>query len=74
MLPVLIASVAIMLFAFALFSIRVLLVRNGEFKGTCANNNPFMVKQGVTCGVCGRQSGEACGKDEPESTDRENLA
>lgn len=69
MFPVLIAAVVIMFIAFALFSIRVLLVKNGEFKGTCANNNPFMVKEGVTCGVCGRPSGEACGKDEVETTD-----
>lgn len=60
MLPVLIASISLMLIAFGLFSLRVLFVKNGEFKGTCANNNPFMVKEGVTCGVCGRQSGEEC--------------
>jgi hypothetical protein len=68
MWPVLIASVVVMLIAFALFSIRVLLVKNGEFKGTCANNNPFMVKEGVTCGVCGRTSGEVCGKEDVETT------
>jgi hypothetical protein len=66
MIPVLIASVAIMLLAFALFGIRVLLVKNGEFKGTCANNNPFMVKEGATCGVCGRVAGDPCGQDEAE--------
>ncbi len=67
MLPVLIASISIMIIAFALFSLRVLFVKDGEFKGTCANNNPFMVKEGATCGVCGRTSGEACGQDETKT-------
>ncbi len=64
MIPVLLASVALVLLAFAFFSIRVLFVKKGEFKGTCASNNPFMVKEGATCGVCGRTSGEACANEE----------
>ena len=64
MLPVLTASVIFILIAFALMAIRILLVKNGEFKGTCASNNPFMVKEGATCGVCGRKSGEACANPE----------
>lgn len=64
MLPVLILSIALVLIAFALFSVRLLLVKKGEFRGTCAGNSPFLQKDGVVCGVCGRKAGEACGKDE----------
>ncbi|MCB0524232.1 MAG: hypothetical protein H6576_19020 [Lewinellaceae bacterium] len=64
MLPVIIASVSVVLVAFFLFSLRVLFVKNGEFRGTCASNNPFMQKEGAVCGVCGRKSGEACGNEE----------
>ena len=60
MLPVIILSVILVLIGFFLFSVRLLFVKNGEFKGTCANNNPFMLKEGAACGVCGRQPGEAC--------------
>ena len=59
-LPVIILAIALVCLAFVFMGIRVLLVKNGEFKGTCANNNPFMQKEGVTCGVCGRKAGEPC--------------
>ncbi len=57
-------SIAIVGLAFALFAVRILLKKNGEFKGTCANNNPFMQKAGVTCGVCGKSAGEDCKKED----------
>lgn len=60
MFPVIILSIALVLIGFFLFSVRLLFVKNGEFKGTCANNNPFMKNEGAVCGVCGRQPGEAC--------------
>ena len=62
MLPVVLAAIVFMFIAFASFCIRILFVKNGEFKGTCASNNPFLVKQGATCGVCGRTVGEECGE------------
>lgn len=36
---------------FALMSIR-LIIKKEEFKGTCASQNPFLKKQGISCG-CG---------------------
>jgi len=68
MLPVLIVSVALMLIAFALFSVRLLFFKKGEFRGSCASNSPFLQKEGAVCGVCGRKSGEACGKDDEMPT------
>lgn len=64
MLPVLIASVLLLLAAVALFSLRILFLKNGDFRGTCAGNSPFLKKDGVVCGVCGRPAGETCGKDD----------
>ncbi len=51
---------------FVLMSVRLLLVKNGEFKGTCASQSPFLNKDGEACGYCGRNlaAGENCGKDE----------
>ena len=54
------ASILLVLMSVALLSVRLLLVKGGEFKGSCASNNPFMQKEGVVCGVCGRKPGEPC--------------
>jgi len=54
---------------FALMSVRLLFVKNGEFRGTCATQSPFLAKEGITCGYCGKTIGEgdACG--DPEKVD-----
>jgi len=63
MLKVVLVAIALVGLAFAFISIRILLIKGGQFKGTCANNNPFLQKQGVTCGVCGKPAGDACDSD-----------
>ncbi len=55
-----IITVIAVLIAFFLFSVRLIFIKNGEFKGTCANNNPMLAKEGAVCGVCGRKAGEVC--------------
>ncbi len=64
MLPLLLASVILVSAAFAMFSLRILFIKNGVFRGTCAGNSSFLRKEGVVCGVCGSQPGEDCKKDE----------
>ncbi len=66
MLPVLILSIALVLLAFALFSVRLLFLKKGEFRGSCASNSPFLQKEGAVCGACGRKTGEMCGKEEEQ--------
>ena len=61
MITVIIASVVLVVIAFAMFSVRILFKKNAEFRGTCASNNPYLQKEGVVCGVCGRKSDEPCG-------------
>ncbi len=53
---------------FALMSVRLLFLKKGEFKGTCASQSPFLNPDGGTCGYCGKDvsSGEACGNPENE--------
>ena len=53
--------------AFALIAIRILLVKGGEFRGTCSTNNPFLKQQGIDCPVCGAKPGEECKKDESKT-------
>lgn len=42
-----------MVLAFGLIGIRMLLVKNGEFRGTCSTNNPILADESGTCSVCG---------------------
>jgi len=60
---------------FILMSVRLILLKNGKFKGTCASQNPYLMKDGVTCGYCGRKvgEGETC-ENEDESEVNKILA
>jgi len=63
-------TLAILALFFVLMSVRLLLLKNGEFRGTCATQSPFLAKEGITCGYCGKVLGEgdtACG--DPEKAD-----
>ena len=51
---------------FIFMSVRLILLKDGEFKGTCASQNPYLNKEGDACGFCGRQPGEACKNDSSE--------
>lgn len=51
---------------FLLMSVRLLFKKGGEFKGTCASQNPHLVKLGITCsGSCGHDG--ACEREEEKS-------
>jgi hypothetical protein len=39
---------------FVLMSVRLIFLKNGEFKGTCASQSPYLNKEGATCGLCGK--------------------
>ena len=67
MLTALIAIGFVGLF-FVLMSVRLILLKNGEFKGTCASQSPFLNKEGITCGYCGREvkQGDSCTNSESE--------
>jgi hypothetical protein len=53
---------------FTLMSVRLIFLKNGEFKGTCASQSPFLNKEGVTCSFCGKtvDSTSSCGNPENE--------
>jgi hypothetical protein len=61
----LIATLFVGLF-FALMSVRLIFIKDGEFKGTCASQSPFLNKEGAACGYCGRLPGETCKNEESE--------
>lgn len=47
---------------FLLMSVRLIFIKGGEFKGTCASQSPFLNKEGTTCGYCGKtlNEGDPC--------------
>ena len=53
---------------FILMSVRLIFLKNGEFKGTCASQSPFLNQEGVTCGLCGKtvDSTSTCANPENE--------
>jgi hypothetical protein len=58
---------------FALMSVRLIFIKNGEFRGTCATQSPFLAKEGIACGYCGKTigAGEECG--DPEKANAPNA-
>ncbi|MFT7248598.1 MAG: hypothetical protein ACI9DJ_002641 [Algoriphagus sp.] len=62
-MQLMIVTIVAVLIAFFLFSVRLIFVKNGTFKGTCANNNPMLVQEGAVCGVCGKKPDEPCEND-----------
>jgi hypothetical protein len=51
-------------------SVRLIFLNKGEFKGTCASQNPFLNPEGAACGYCGKTvvAGASCEKNESEVT------
>jgi hypothetical protein len=53
-------TIGVLAAAVTLLALRILLVRNGEFRGTCASNNPFLKTQLGECLACGKTETESC--------------
>ncbi|MDW7690883.1 hypothetical protein R9C00_21005 [Flammeovirgaceae bacterium SG7u.111] len=43
---------------FIFMSVRLLFIKNGEFKGTCASQSPFLNKDGGPCSYCGKDASQ----------------
>ncbi|MBI2967991.1 MAG: membrane or secreted protein [Bacteroidetes bacterium] len=56
--------ICILLIGFALagIGIKILTKKGGRFYGSCASNNPFLRKDGMTCPACGAKPEEECKK------------
>jgi len=55
---------------FILMSVRLIFVKDGQFKGTCASQSPYLNKEGDTCGYCGKTvdgEGGQCKKEKLKS-------
>jgi hypothetical protein len=61
-------GIGFMALFFVLMSVRLLFLKDGEFKGTCASQSPFLNKEGATCGYCGKtmDGQQDCGNPDNE--------
>jgi len=59
---------AVIAVAFAGLAIRVIFIREGEFRGTCATSNPMLKDELGDCMVCGHEPDDEC--DEAEQNIR----
>ncbi len=59
---------------FVLMSVRLIFLKNGEFKGTCASQSPFLNNE-ETCGYCGKQvnPGDSCADPEKRQSEVEKV-
>ena len=72
-MTVVLFSIGFIALFFVLMSVRLLFLKNGEFRGTCASQSPWLVKEGTSCGYCGKtlSAGEVCA--DPEKAESSNL-
>jgi hypothetical protein len=68
LMPTVLLGIGFIALFFILMSVRLIFKKNGEFKGTCASQSPFLNKEGATCGYCGKTMtvGESCGNPDNE--------
>jgi hypothetical protein len=59
-MKIFVITVLMLMFVFAGIGIKIILKKNGKFAGTCASQNPFLNKEGETCGYCGKTAEEIC--------------
>ncbi|MDE2995995.1 MAG: membrane or secreted protein [Bacteroidota bacterium] len=60
---VIIVAAAVLGLAVGGLSLRILAVKDGEFRGTCGTNNPMLSDKLGPCTVCGKKPGEACKRE-----------
>lgn len=68
-MTVFLLTITVLALFFILMSVRLIFLKDGEFKGTCASQSPFLNKEGETCGYCGKTmsaADQACGDPEAE--------
>jgi hypothetical protein len=65
-MAVVLISIGLVAIFFIFMSVRMLFLKNGEFRGTCASQSPWLNKEGAACGYCGKTvtAGEPCGREE----------
>ena len=61
-------GIGFMAIFFVFMSVRLIFLKKGEFKGTCASQSPYLNKEGAACGYCGKtvKTGDTCANPDSE--------
>tara|TARA_B100001093_G_scaffold512178_1_gene581543 strand:- start:3010 stop:3201 length:192 start_codon:yes stop_codon:yes gene_type:complete len=59
-MKLIIITIILLGICFAGIGIKILTIKDGEFEGTCASNNPLITPEGEPCGFCGASPEEKC--------------
>ncbi len=67
-MTVVLLGIGLVALFFVLMSVRMIFLKDGQFKGTCASQSPFLNKEGATCGYCGKtmDGQKVCGNPDNE--------
>lgn len=69
LLPTILLAVTLLGLAVFGLGMRIVFVKGGEFRGSCASNNPMLKNELGECTVCGSKPNEECKGDEDEDKD-----
>lgn len=59
-------SLGVFAIFFAFMSVNLIFQKKGEFRGTCASNNPLLKARGVDCATCPSKLNGKCTNDTPD--------
>ena len=59
-----ILAIGLLALGVAGIAIKILVKTDGEFRGTCASNNPLLRNEDGGCSVCGARPQDACQAEE----------
>jgi hypothetical protein len=59
-MKVLVLTIAIIALALFGLALRIIFIKGGEFRGSCASNNPMLKNEIGECTVCGAKPEEEC--------------
>ena len=65
-----IIAIVLVGFFFLALSLRIILIKDGEFKGTCASQSPFLNKEGEPCSFCGKDPADCDNKTSDNEVDK----
>ena len=65
-LPTFILTLVIVALFLGGLALRMILVKNGEFRGGCASNSPVLKNEIGECQVCGAKPNEQCKNELPD--------
>ena len=66
---VILLTLGMMALAVAMIAVRPLLIKGGEFRGTCSTHNPLLADKGVDCSTCPNRYKADCPAKQSLKTD-----